>query len=82
MFIICGEIDLVVAKRGIDVGSANSIILPMIGTMTIVTTFTAPHVIKYGKFTEKFSNTQDKNDENQNQIYHSTKSGEGSNKPK
>jgi CPA2 family monovalent cation:H+ antiporter-2 len=59
-----GEIALVVAKGGIDVGAATPIILPMIGTMTIITTFIAPYVIKYGwKFTEKFSKVQDKDEE-------------------
>ncbi len=43
-----GEISLVVAKGGIDVGAANPIILPMVGTMTIITTFISPYVIKYG----------------------------------
>lgn len=49
-----GEIALVVAKGGIDVGAASPIILPMVGTMTIITTFISPYVIKYGwKFTER-----------------------------
>jgi monovalent cation:H+ antiporter-2, CPA2 family len=60
-----GEISLVVAKGGIDVGAANPIILPMVGTMTIITTFISPYVIKYGwKFTERFRKGQ--NDKNQN----------------
>jgi monovalent cation:H+ antiporter-2, CPA2 family len=55
-----GEIALVVAKGGIDVGAASSIILPMVGTMTIITTFISPYVIKYGwKFTERFVKRQD-----------------------
>jgi monovalent cation:H+ antiporter-2, CPA2 family len=59
-----GEIALVVAKGGIDVGAATPIILPMIGTMTIITTFIAPYVIKYGwKFTEKFAKVKDKDKE-------------------
>ncbi|VFJ12362.1 cation:proton antiporter [Candidatus Nitrosocosmicus franklandus] len=59
-----GEIALVVAKGGIDVGAASPIILPMIGTMTIITTFIAPYVIKYGwKFTEKLAKVQDKDRE-------------------
>ncbi len=54
-----GEISLVVAKGGIDVGAANPIILPMVGTMTIITTFISPYVIKYGwRFTERFRNGQ------------------------
>jgi CPA2 family monovalent cation:H+ antiporter-2 len=77
-----GEIALVVAKGGIDVGAANPIILPMIGTMTIITTFIAPYVIKYGwKFTERFNKTRDKDDEQQKQKQRSTESEEDSNKP-
>lgn len=49
-----GEIALVVAKEGIDVGAASVFILPMIGTMTIITTFISPYVIKYGwRLTER-----------------------------
>ncbi len=56
-----GEIALVVAKGGIDVGAASAFILPMIGTMTIITTFISPYVIKYGwKFTERYRKDQDK----------------------
>jgi CPA2 family monovalent cation:H+ antiporter-2 len=78
-----GEIALVVAKGGIDVGAANPIILPMIGTMTIITTFIAPYVIKYGwKFTEKFNKAQDKNNQQQKQKQpRSTESEEDSNTP-
>lgn len=57
-----GEIALVVAKGGIDVGAASAFILPMIGTMTIITTFISPYVIKYGwKFTEKLRKDQKNN---------------------
>lgn len=50
-----GEIALVVAKGGIDVGAASPIILPMVGTMTIITTFVSPYIIKYGwRFTAKY----------------------------
>lgn len=52
-----GEIALVVAKGGVDVGAANSFILPMVGTMTIITTFLSPYIIKYGWiFAERFRN--------------------------
>ncbi len=60
-----GEISLVVAKGGIDVGAANPIILPMVGTMTIITTFISPYVIKYGwKFTERFRKEQNSKQQN------------------
>jgi len=63
-----GEIALVVAKGGIDVGATSPIILPMVGTMTIITTFISPYVIKYGwKFTERFVKRQDKDKGEQQQ---------------
>jgi CPA2 family monovalent cation:H+ antiporter-2 len=44
-----GELALVVAKVGTDVGgSTSSFLLPMIGTMTIITTFMTPYMIKFG----------------------------------
>ena len=43
-----GELALVVAKGGSDTGATSSIVLPMVGTMTIITTFISPYVIKYG----------------------------------
>ena len=43
-----GELALVVAKGGNDVGVTSSIILPMVGTMTIITTFITPYLIKIG----------------------------------
>jgi CPA2 family monovalent cation:H+ antiporter-2 len=50
-----GELALVVAKGGADVGgTTSSFLLPMIGTMTIITTFITPYMIKFGW---KFANT-------------------------
>lgn len=43
-----GELALVVAKGGNDVGVTSSFILPMVGTMTIITTFITPYIIKIG----------------------------------
>jgi CPA2 family monovalent cation:H+ antiporter-2 len=44
-----GELALVVAKGGVDVGgSTSSFLLPMVGTMTIITTFITPYMIKFG----------------------------------
>jgi CPA2 family monovalent cation:H+ antiporter-2 len=44
-----GELALVVAKGGADVGgSTSTFLLPMIGTMTIITTFVTPYMIKFG----------------------------------
>jgi len=50
-----GELALVAAKGGADVGATSSFLLPLVGTMTIITTFLSPYVIKYGwKLTERF----------------------------
>ncbi|MGN6349252.1 MAG: cation:proton antiporter domain-containing protein [Candidatus Nitrosocosmicus sp.] len=43
-----GELALVVAKGGNNIGVTSSMVLPMVGTMTIITTFLAPYIIKYG----------------------------------
>ena len=43
-----GELALVVAKGGADVGTTSSFVLPMVGTMTIITTFITPYLIKLG----------------------------------
>jgi CPA2 family monovalent cation:H+ antiporter-2 len=43
-----GELALVVAKGGADVGTTSSFVLPMVGTMTIITTFITPYLIKIG----------------------------------
>ncbi|HKG72040.1 MAG TPA: cation:proton antiporter [Nitrososphaeraceae archaeon] len=51
-----GELALVVAKGGADVGVTSSFLLPMVGAMTIITTFISPYVIKFGwKLAEKLS---------------------------
>lgn len=43
-----GELALVVAKGGADVGVTSSFLLPMVGTMTVITTFITPYLIKIG----------------------------------
>jgi monovalent cation:H+ antiporter-2, CPA2 family len=43
-----GELALVVAKGGVDVGVTSSFLLPMVGSMTIITTFITPYMIKIG----------------------------------
>lgn len=43
-----GEMSLVVAKGGQDVGAISSSLLPIIGVVTIVTTFIGPFVIRVG----------------------------------
>ncbi len=50
-----GELALVTAKGGADVGATSTFLLPMIGAMTIITTFISPYAIKFGwKFAEKW----------------------------
>jgi monovalent cation:H+ antiporter-2, CPA2 family len=43
-----GELALVTAKGGADVGATSAFLLPMIGAMTIITTFLSPYIIKLG----------------------------------
>jgi CPA2 family monovalent cation:H+ antiporter-2 len=58
-----GELALVVAKGGADVGATSAFLLPMVGAMTIITTFISPYAIKFGwKFTQKFKPQDDGGD--------------------
>jgi CPA2 family monovalent cation:H+ antiporter-2 len=43
-----GELALVTAKAGADVGATSPFVLPMVGAMTIITTFISPYAIKMG----------------------------------
>lgn len=55
-----GELALVAAKGGADVGVTSAFLLPMIGAMTIITTFISPYAIKYGwKFAERWKPRDD-----------------------
>jgi CPA2 family monovalent cation:H+ antiporter-2 len=60
-----GELSLVVVKGGQDVGVVSSTLLPLLGIITVVTTFLAPYVIRFGnKITlepKKESDTMDSN---------------------
>jgi K+:H+ antiporter len=59
-----GELALVVAKGGADTGVTSSFLLPMVGAMTIITTFISPYIIKFGwKFVENFLNKSKKAEE-------------------
>ena len=57
-----GELALVAAKAGADTGLTSTFLLPMIGAMTIITTFISPYLIKIGwKFTDNvLSKNKDK----------------------
>jgi monovalent cation:H+ antiporter-2, CPA2 family len=58
-----GELALVVAKGGGDVGVTSSFLLPMVGAMTIITTFISPYIIKFGwRFAEGLVNKEKKVD--------------------
>jgi monovalent cation:H+ antiporter-2, CPA2 family len=58
-----GELALVVAKGGGDVGVTSSFLLPMVGAMTIITTFISPYLIKFGwRFAEGLVNKEKKVD--------------------
>ena len=50
-----GELALVAAKGGADVGATSPFLLPMVGAMTIITTFISPYAIRLGwKFAERW----------------------------
>lgn len=44
-----GELSLVVAKGGQDVGAVSSAVFPILGVITIITTFMTPYVLRLGK---------------------------------
>jgi len=57
-----GELALVTAKGGADVGATSAFLLPMIGAMTIITTFLSPYIIKLGwKVTKSLENERAEN---------------------
>lgn len=43
-----GELGLVVAKAGADTGVASAFLLPMLGVITVLTTFLSPYIIRIG----------------------------------
>lgn len=50
-----GEMSLIVAKGGIDIGVTSHFILPIVGTITIISTFLSPYLIKLGwKIADRF----------------------------
>jgi len=57
-----GELALVVAKGGVDTSLTSAFLLPMIGAMTIITTFISPYMIKLGwRVPNKIFSKNDKN---------------------
>jgi CPA2 family monovalent cation:H+ antiporter-2 len=62
-----GELALVTAKGGADVGATSAFVLPMVGTMTIVTSFLSPYVVKFGmKIGERFKHERHEPDGDDN----------------
>ncbi|AIF82143.1 Kef-type K+ transport system, predicted NAD-binding component [Candidatus Nitrososphaera evergladensis SR1] len=59
-----GELSLVVVKGGQDVGAISSTILPLLGVVTIVTTFMAPYIIRFGSKIRVQSSTSSTDDDN------------------
>ena len=58
-----GELALVVAIAGVDVGVTSSFLLPMVGAMTIISTIISPYIIKFSwKFTQKYADKDKKVD--------------------
>jgi CPA2 family monovalent cation:H+ antiporter-2 len=54
-----GEMSLIIAKGGQDIGAISSSVLPVLGVVTVVTTFMAPYVIKFGNNIKFLSNVED-----------------------
>ena len=67
-----GEMSLVIAKGGQDVGAITSSVLPIISVVTILTSFASPYIIRFGnsiKFTATNNNNLDDTDKDKNQNY-------------
>ena len=67
-----GEMSLVIAKGGQDVGAITSSILPMLSVVTIITSFVTPYILKFAN-NIRFSSSSNKinnktNDENENKV--------------
>lgn len=60
-----GEMSLIVAKGGIDIGVVSGFILPIIGTITLISTFLAPYLIRLG--TKLGQKNEDQNPESTKQ---------------
>ena len=54
-----GEMSLIVAKGGIDIG-VSPFVLPIVGTITIISTFLSPYLIKLGwKLADRFKEEEE-----------------------
>ena len=64
-----GELALVVAKGGVDTGLTSAFLLPMIGAMTIITTFISPYMIKLGwRIPDKVFSKNDEQDKGKDKL--------------
>jgi CPA2 family monovalent cation:H+ antiporter-2 len=43
-----GELSLVVAKGGQDTGAGSAAVFPIVGIVTLITTFMTPYVLRFG----------------------------------
>ena len=62
-----GEMSLVIAKGGQDVGAITSSILPILSVVTIITSFATPYILKFAnsiKFSSSSNKIDDKNKKN------------------
>ena len=63
-----GEMSLIVAKGGIDMGVTSSFILPIVGTITIISIFLSSYIIKLGwKLADRFKE-EDKEPQSQDKT--------------
>ena len=50
-----GALALLTAKGEADVGATSAVVFSMVGTMTIITSFLSPYIVKFGlKIGDKF----------------------------
>ena len=62
-----GEMSLVIAKGGQDVGAISSSILPILSVVTIITSFATPYVLRFAN-NLRLSSSSDKINSNNNKV--------------
>jgi CPA2 family monovalent cation:H+ antiporter-2 len=55
-----GELSLVVVKAGQDVGAISNSVFPILGVVTIITTFITPYLLRLGKSIKFDSGSNDR----------------------
>jgi len=63
-----GEMSLVIAKGGQDVGAITSSILPILSVVTIITSFATPYVLRFANNLRLSSSSDKSNSNNNNKI--------------